>query len=150
MKNPGSALAVAPTERFDQQSPRVPAADYTVDMLQRTTDAPIWPDRVDYRVVERIARDMRNQYIASLFGKAKRALAQRLTGNAPLDRGSAVIGHRARQVRYSIGRFFRRLADYVYRLERKRREAYLAGATDIYDLERRMRELEHPARLSWR
>jgi len=42
-------------------------------MLQRTTDAPIWPDRVDYRVVERIARDMRNQYIASLFGKAKRA-----------------------------------------------------------------------------
>ena len=41
-----------------------------------------------------------------------------------------------------IGRFLRRLADYVSRLEREQREAYLAGATDIYDLERRMCELE--------
>jgi hypothetical protein len=46
-----------------------------------------------------------------------------------------------------VGRFFRRLADHVYRLERQQREAYLAGATDIYDLERRMRELENPTRL---
>jgi hypothetical protein len=46
-----------------------------------------------------------------------------------------------------IGRFFGRLADYVYRLEREQREAYLAGAKDIYDLERRMRELENPTRL---
>jgi hypothetical protein len=46
-----------------------------------------------------------------------------------------------------IGRFFRHLGDYVYRLEREQREAYLAGAKDIYDLERRMRELENPTRL---
>jgi hypothetical protein len=46
-----------------------------------------------------------------------------------------------------IGRLFRRLADYVYRLEREQREAYLAGAKDIYDLERRMRELDNPTRL---
>ena len=49
-----------------------------------------------------------------------------------------------------IGRFFRRLADYVARLKREQREAYLAGATDIYDLERRMRELENPTRLPLR
>jgi hypothetical protein len=49
-----------------------------------------------------------------------------------------------------IGGFFRRLADYVARLEREQREAYLAGATDIYDLERRMRELENPPRLPLR
>jgi hypothetical protein len=48
-----------------------------------------------------------------------------------------------------VGRFFRRLVGQVYRLERQRREDYLASATDIYDLERRMRELERPARLSW-
>lgn len=46
-----------------------------------------------------------------------------------------------------IGRFFRRLACYVSRLEREQREAYLAGATDIHDLEQRMRELENPNRL---
>jgi hypothetical protein len=49
-----------------------------------------------------------------------------------------------------IGRFLRRVAAYVSRLEREQREAYLAGATDIYDLERRMRELENPARLPLR
>ncbi|MEO8566994.1 MAG: DUF3563 family protein [Betaproteobacteria bacterium] len=46
-----------------------------------------------------------------------------------------------------VGRLFRRLATYVSRLEREQREAYLAGAMDIYDLERRMRELENPTRL---
>jgi hypothetical protein len=46
-----------------------------------------------------------------------------------------------------IGRVFRLLADYVYRLECEQREAYLAGAADIYDLERRMRELDNPTRL---
>jgi hypothetical protein len=49
-----------------------------------------------------------------------------------------------------IGRFFWRLADHVARLEREQREAYLAGATDIYDLERRMRDLENPTRLPLR
>ena len=48
-----------------------------------------------------------------------------------------------------VGRFFRRLVCQIYRLERQRREAYLASATDIYDLERRMRELERPTSLSW-
>jgi hypothetical protein len=45
-----------------------------------------------------------------------------------------------------IRRFFRRLAGYVSRLERERREAYLAAATDLYDLERRIRQLENPTR----
>ena len=48
-----------------------------------------------------------------------------------------------------VGRFFRRLVCQIYRQERQRREAYLASATDIYDLERRMRELERPTSLSW-
>jgi hypothetical protein len=44
-----------------------------------------------------------------------------------------------------IGRVFRRLAGYVSRRDRDQREAYLAGATDIHELERRMRELDNPS-----
>jgi hypothetical protein len=62
--------------RFGERSPIPPAFDYSADMLQCTTQS-IWPQRLDYLVVERIARDMRNQYIASLLGRAKRALANR-------------------------------------------------------------------------
>ena len=62
---------------FGHRSPTLPAADYTPDMLQRTTEAPTRPDHVDYLVVERIARDMRTQYIASLLSRAKKALADR-------------------------------------------------------------------------
>jgi len=54
-----------------------PAINYTAGMLQRTTSPRDGPDRVDYVVVERIARDLRNQYIASLIGRAKKALVAR-------------------------------------------------------------------------
>ena len=64
----------APRDKGD----RAPATvDYTAGMLQRTTTPPVWPDRVDYVVVERIARDLRNQYIASLLARAKKAFAAR-------------------------------------------------------------------------
>ena len=46
-----------------------------------------------------------------------------------------------------VTRFFQRLAANVHRIEREGREGYLAGATDIHDLERRMRELERPSDL---
>jgi hypothetical protein len=38
--------------------------------------------------------------------------------------------------------FLSHLADYDQRREQRRREAYLAEATDVYDLEQRMRELD--------
>ncbi|MEO8630297.1 MAG: DUF3563 family protein [Betaproteobacteria bacterium] len=41
-----------------------------------------------------------------------------------------------------VMRFFRHLADSMHRWDVHRREAYLAGATDIYDLEHRQRLLE--------
>jgi hypothetical protein len=50
---------------------------YTLDMLQRTTP-PSWPDPVDYIALERVAHQMRNQYIAGLLSRVKRALARRL------------------------------------------------------------------------
>jgi hypothetical protein len=68
---------VAPS---DERSPTPPAVHCTADMLQCTTAWDGGSARVDYLVVERIARDIRNQYIASLLGRAKRALAKRLTG----------------------------------------------------------------------
>jgi hypothetical protein len=47
-------------------------------MLQCTMQPTPRPDRDDYLVVERIARDMRNQYVASLLRRAKPALAKGL------------------------------------------------------------------------
>ena len=67
---------------FDERFPTPPALHYTADMLQRTTASTVWPERVDYLVVERIARDIRNQYIASLLGRAKKALVDRLARGA--------------------------------------------------------------------
>ncbi|HEX3633312.1 MAG TPA: DUF3563 family protein [Casimicrobiaceae bacterium] len=55
--------------------------------------------------------------------------------------------HRPRRDGNFTGSLFRRLAAWVSRLEREQREAYLAGATDVYDLEHRLRELENPTRL---
>jgi hypothetical protein len=57
-------------------------ANYTADMLQRTTTPPEWPDRVDYLAVERIARELRSQYIESLLARAKKALATRFSRGA--------------------------------------------------------------------
>jgi len=132
---------------LSHRSPTLPAADYTSDMLQRTTEAPAWPDHFDYLVVERIARDIRNQYIASLISRAKKALADLRARRAAVHRTCPMTLHRPGKDGNFVGRSFRRLAAYVSRLEREQREAYLAGATDIYDLERRMRELENPISL---
>ena len=41
-----------------------------------------------------------------------------------------------------IPHFLSQLADYEGRREQRRREAYLAEAADLYDLEQRMRELD--------
>jgi hypothetical protein len=41
-----------------------------------------------------------------------------------------------------IPHFLSQLADYEERREQRRREAYLAEAADLYDLEQRMRELD--------
>jgi len=72
-----------------QRSPKLPAPHYTVDMLQRTTDWTAGCERVDYLIVERIARDIRNQYIASLPGRVKRALVNRFAGGARPSIGCA-------------------------------------------------------------
>ena len=62
---------------FGERSPTLPGPDYTADMLQCTTESLAWPERIDYLVVERIARDTRNECIATLLGRARKALANR-------------------------------------------------------------------------
>ena len=136
---------------FSELSPTLPAPHYTAGMLQCTTESTVGSERVDYLAVERIARDIRNQYIASLLGRAKRAWANRFRAqSATVDRVCPVMLRPSQHGGNFIGGFLRRLADYISRLEREQREAYLAGAIDIYDLERRMRELENPTRLPLR
>lgn len=46
----------------------------------------------------------------------------------------------------SVFTFIRRLLESSERREQERKEAYLAGSTDLYDLEYRMRELERQDR----
>jgi hypothetical protein len=74
---------------FGERSPTPSALHYTADMLQCTTESTVWSERVDYLVVERIARDIRNQYIASLLGRARRALANRFARGARPSIGCA-------------------------------------------------------------
>jgi hypothetical protein len=83
------ALDVPRVEPFGEHAQAFPAIDYTGDMLQCTTRPLIAPERLDYVVVERVARDMRNRYIASLFGRVKGALASRLARVARLATGRA-------------------------------------------------------------
>jgi hypothetical protein len=45
-----------------------------------------------------------------------------------------------------IWNFARRLTEFFDRRERERRDAYLAQSVDVYDLERRMRELDKESR----
>ena len=121
--------------------------DYSAEMLQRTTGLPVWPSHEDRFALERVARDMRQDYIASVFRRAQKAItdairARRLTVKA----ARAMTRHPLRESMNAVARFFQRLAANEYRIERERREAYLAGATDIYDVERRIRELERPPR----
>jgi hypothetical protein len=89
MKTLGLAFGGTLEAPSGHRSTTPPAADYTSDMLQRTTEAPTWPDRIDYLVVERIARDIRNQYIAGLISRAKKALADRFARGGPPSIGPA-------------------------------------------------------------
>jgi hypothetical protein len=85
MKTLRLSIEGTPVAPSGERSLTRPAHHYTADMLQRTREADPWPERVDYVVVERVARDIRNQYIASLLGRAKRALCERLArGVGPL------------------------------------------------------------------
>ncbi len=75
---------------FSHRSPTPPVADYTSDMLQRTTQPPTGPDHFEYLVIERIARDIRNQYIARLMSRAKKALADRFARGGRRSIGPAL------------------------------------------------------------
>jgi hypothetical protein len=66
METLGLSVDGRPVPPFDERSPTPSALHYTADLLQCTT-ASTAGSRVDYLVVERIARDIRNQYIASLL-----------------------------------------------------------------------------------
>jgi hypothetical protein len=83
MKTLGLAVGRTFVAPFGERSPTSTAVDYTADMLQRTTEPPAWPERIDYLVVARIARDTRNECIASLLGRAKKALANRFSQGGP-------------------------------------------------------------------
>ena len=82
----GDGTLVAP---FAECSPTRSALHYTADMLQRTTASTVGSERVGYPVVERIAGNMRNRYIASLLGRTKRALVNRFD-KAPIAAAIAI------------------------------------------------------------
>ena len=63
-----------------ERHPAFPGFDYSADMLQRTTPPELWSDRCGYLAAERIARDVRNQNVASLLSRANNALAHVFMG----------------------------------------------------------------------
>lgn len=74
--------AMAGNDLAYKRHPAFPEADYSADMLHRTIQPDSRPDRFDYVVIARIARDMRNQHVASLLSRAKHALAERFARRA--------------------------------------------------------------------
>ncbi len=77
----GPAPAAAKVGLAGEPFPVRPESNYSVNMLQRTMPMPAPPEpvlaeRIDYLVVERIAREMRNEYVADLIARAKTALAR--------------------------------------------------------------------------
>ena len=68
------ATLVAPS---DDRSPTPFGLEYTAGMVQCTTIPSVEPETIGYLVVERIARDMRNQCVATRLRRARKALAGR-------------------------------------------------------------------------
>jgi hypothetical protein len=56
---------------------------------------------------------------------------------------SGILRNRGKNIMLNFFKsFFARVADYFISAEEREREAWLAESTDIFDLERRMRELD--------
>ena len=58
---------------------------------------------------------------------------------------STIYRQRVQHENLAITTYSKRLEDYGERIERERRDAYLAEATDVYDLEYRIRKLDKQA-----
>jgi hypothetical protein len=85
------ALTLEPSlvARCEERSATLPSAQYTADMVQRTTDSTAEAESMDYLAVARMARDMRSQCVANLLGRASKALAIRFGRLAPPSIGRA-------------------------------------------------------------
>jgi hypothetical protein len=107
------------------------ATYFTAELLQRTREAespdPVWT--TDLLALERMARAMRRDHIASLVYAAQLRIA------------SALAVARAAAGRL-LAAFSEAASNRVAGWHRARLEAYLGESFDVYDLERRMRALE--------
>lgn len=115
------------------------ATYFTAEMLHRTSEADLEPATVwsvDHFALERMARAMRRDHIAQLvyatqLGVAKAAMS--IFGVARVMLAPVTAA-------FTTG--LDAAANRAAAWQRKRREAYLSEATDVYDLERRMRDME--------
>jgi uncharacterized protein DUF3563 len=119
------------------------ATYFNAEMLHRTS-GPVggqhagWPS--DYFALERMARDLRRDNIAQLIYAAQISASDAASSlNARIGKGlKALATALARWLEHAIDDFDARAS----RRQQERREAFLSQATDVFDLERRMRELE--------
>lgn len=95
----------------------------TIERLTRRTTVADEP--LDYVQITAIAKEARRAYLSEAFPRWRKA-----AGTALLRTGQAVVEAFA-----GVGRW-------LETQDEARRERYLAQATDIYDLERRIRALE--------
>ena len=116
------------------------ATYFTAKLLQRTSEHPTAEDAVwstDHLALLRMARTMRRDEIARMVYAAQLAAGPLLAGIARLTRRALqAVGN-------ALSRVPARIAARSARWDRARSEPFLSEATDIYDLERRMRDLEH-------
>lgn len=62
----------------------------------------------------------------------------------PTRQGGVSVNRPAQPASTPAPGFFARLDSWFWRQAQREREAYLAGAQDLYELEERMRRLERP------
>ena|SRR5579862_2140848 len=120
------------------------ATYFSAEMLHRTRgrlDEGYLNGAVDYFALQRMARDLRRDNIARVIYAAQLRIGDAAAWLA------AWVGSRLPALGARIARRLDRAIDGLdaraARWQSERREAFLAGSIDLYDLERRMRELEH-------
>ena len=115
------------------------ATYFTAEMLHRTSEADgepasVWS--VDHFALERMARAMRRDHIAQMVYVAQLGVAKAATSVVGAVRAAMT------PVTSALAAGLEAAANRAAGWQRKRREAYLSEAADVYDLERRMRDME--------
>jgi hypothetical protein len=115
------------------------ATYFTAELLQRTSDHPTGADAVwatDHLALMRMARALRQDHLAQMVYTVQLALG------AALGVGVKLIAAALDAIGNWLSPLVASAAAHAADWDRARREEYLSQATDVYDLERRMREFE--------